>query len=458
MGGTFRKWYGNIEYVVNWENDGQMIKEFRDGKGQIKSYPRNPDYYFKSSVSWSDVTLGSSSFRFFPDGFIFDSTGHSAFPNENMTAQQLLAICNNKVYESIIKVINPTFHFHVGYFNKLPAIPLDEDKIADCVNENISISRSEWNSFETSWEFLKHPLLLYKENGSIESSFEKWKECTFNWFNQVKVNEEKLNQLFIEEIGLQDEFTPFVEDKDISIRKANIECDIRSLISYAIGCSFGRYSLDEDGLIYAGGKFDSSRYRSFPVVQDNIIPLYTGLDNDIVTRFLDFVSVTYGEETLSENLNYVADIIGRKLNETSRETIRRYFLNDFYKDHVQSYSKRPIYWLFTSGKQKAFNCLIYMHRYDKSTLSRIRTDYLHELQIRMDAEKKTLLDVINGDGTTKEIANAKKELKSLDLKIEELRAYDEKLHHMADMQIEIDLDDGVAVNYAKFEGLLAPIK
>jgi hypothetical protein len=320
--------------------------------------------------------------------------------------------------------------------------------------------KRDWDAYETSWEFGKHPLIAYRENqGLIEVAFSKWKEYTEDNFDLIKKNEEENNRIFIEIYNLEDELQPEVSDKEISVKKGDLERDFKSFISYAIGCSFGRYSLDKEGLIYAGGEFDASRYQTFPADEDNILPILPGayFEDDIVTRFVDFVRVTFSKETLEENLDFIADAIGRKANETAREALRRYFLNDFYKDHVQVYKKRPIYWLFTSGKEKAFNCLIYMHRYDKTTLSRIRTDYLHEVQIRMDAEKKDLLDIIEGDFTAKEISNAKKELKALDKKIDELKAYDELLHHMADMQIEIDLDDGVKVNYEKFKGLVAKI-
>lgn len=451
-GGPYRKWYGNQEYVINWYDNGREL--LNDNKAVV----RNPSYYFKESVSWSDVTSSKNSFRYYENGFIFDSTGHSAFPNENVTYTQLLSVCNNKFYEYIIKILNPTLHFHIGYFNNLPATFINE-KIADrLVQENINISKSDWNSFETSWNFDKHPLLKYNSE-KIKSSFEQWEQFAEDQFNQLKENEEELNRIFIEIYGLQDELTPDVADEDVTVRKADLERDIKSFISYAIGCAFGRYSLDEEGLIYAGGEFDPTRYQTFPADQDNILPILPDayFEDDIVSRFIKFVEVTYGQETLEENLDFIADVLGRKKNETSRETIRRYFLNDFYKDHVQTYKKCPIYWLFTSGKEKAFNCLIYMHRYDKTTLSRIRTDYLHEVQNRYEARKQDLINIIEGDSTSKEIRDAKKELKSIEKKIDELIAYDEKLHHMADQQIEIDLDDGVKVNYEKFKGLVAKL-
>lgn len=342
----------------------------------------------------------------------------------------------------------------------LPLVINNINAVNQLVNDIVSISKKDWDNNEFSWDYKQHPILRSLENYStIKDAFEKWEHDIKFQFDVLKSKEMELNSIFIENYGLQNVLLPEVKDEEVSIRIADIERDVKSFISYAIGCSFGRYSRDEEGLIYAGGKFDPSRYKTFPADEDNILPILPGtyFDDDIVTRFIDFIRVTFSEEKLEENLDFVADAIGRRKNETARETLRRYFLNDFYKDHVQVYKKRPIYWLFTSGKEKAFNCLIYMHRYDKTTLSRIRTDYLHEVQTRLDAEKNDLLEIINGDSTTREINSAKKDLKSLDKKIDELIAYDELLHHMADMQIEIDLDDGVKVNYGKFKGLVAKI-
>lgn len=454
-GGEYRKWYGNNEYVVNWEKDGDELKNYKN------AVIRNSDYYFKECITWNDITSKKVSFRYKKAGQIFNDAGPSIF-GDIKDLQYLLGFGNSIVSEEICKLIAPTIHYGVGQIAKLPIIIEEEfkEKVSELTLQNISISKTDWDSFETSWDFECNPLVRrYREGRTFQYTFNEWNSFVNNQFELLKNNEEELNRIFINIYSLQNEYKPNVNCDDITIRKADLERDVKSFISYAIGCRLGRYSLDEEGLIYAGGEFDASRYKTFLVDEDNILPILSGayFEDDIVTNFIDFVRITFSEETLEKNLDFIADAIGRKKTETAREAIRRYFLNDFFKDHVQTYKKRPIYWLFTSGKEKAFNCLIYMHRYDKTTLSRIRTDYVHEVQNRMDAEKNDLLNIINGDSTVKEIATAKKELKSLDKKIDELKKYDELLHHMADQQIEIDLDDGVKYNYELFKGLVAKI-
>lgn len=442
-GGQSRKYYGNDIYVVDWSDEA---KKYYASYGGLC----NPKFWNKEGITWSLLSSSGQGFRVKSKGSQYSSVSPTIFNEDFSIDKSVMGFLNSKISHYLLKILNPTLATNVNNVLSLPYdYQISNNKIHELVDENINISKSDWDSFEISVDFKRHPLMKFKEGSNrICDVFEKWNKYSSDQFAHLKNNEEELNRIFIEIYNFQDILTATLSDEDITIRKADKDRDIKSLISYVIGCMFGRYSLDEEGL------------STLTVDQDNIIPILSGayFEDDIVSKLIEFVKVIFGEETLAENLNFIADYLGKKDGDTAKETIRRYFLNDFYKNHVQTYNKRPIYWLFTSGKQKAFNCLIYMHRYDKSTLSRIRTDYLHELQIRMDAEKKTLLDIINGDSTTKEIATAKKELKSLDLKIEELRSYDEKLHHMADMQIEIDLDDGVAVNYAKFEGLLAPIK
>lgn len=452
-GGAFRKWYGNNFFLVNWENDGKEIRNFS------KAVVRNPNYYFRKGLTWSSITSNSISFRYCDEGFLFDSKGPMCFALNEENTIYLLGLLNSKIVDEFLKILSPTMDFNQGPLGKVPVKLQNIECVNRICKENIEISKVDWDSFETSWDFAEHPILTYRNSDKIEQAFNDWFNFTKKQFYKLKENEEELNRIFIEIYGLKDEMTPGVEEKDVTIRIANREREIKSFISYAVGCMFGRYSLDEEGLIVAGGKFDSSKYKTVKADEDNIIPILSEnyFEDDIVSKFVEFVKVTFGEETLSENLEYIAETLGKKSNETAKETIRRYFLTDVYKDHLQTYKNRPIYWMFTSGKQKAFNCLIYMHRYDKTTLSRIRTDYLHELQDRLDTERKSLVDVIEGDYSTKEKSEAKKKLTPLDKQIDELKKYDEVLHHMADMQIEIDLDDGVKVNYEKFKGLLAKI-
>lgn len=464
-GGDFRKWYGNNEVVVNWENNGNEIRNFKFENGKLRSAPRNTEWFFKEGLTWTKISSGNFAVRYKEPGFIFDDTGRSAFTEDPKLIKIIIGLFCSKLAFEILKILNPTMSFTNGDIYRVPflndEIRAYSKEIVQLVNANIDIGKKEWDSFETSWNFKKHPFLIYNsEMNNIEVAYKEWSNQSLYWIHEMKHNEETLNSIFIDLYGIQNELTPTVDESNITLRKADIYTDVRSFISYAVGCLFGRYSLDEEGIVYAGGHFNPEKYRKFIVDKDNIVPIFSGayFEDDMVSRLIDFIKVSFGELSLAENLEFVAKILGKKNSETSKEAITRYFLNDFYKEHLQTYRKKPIYWLFTSGKQKAFNCLIYMHRYDKSTLSRIRTDYLHELQIRLDAERKVLLHTINGEGNKKEISNAKKELKSLELKIEELRAYDEKLHHMADMQIEINLDEGVAVNYAKLANLLAPIK
>lgn len=291
----------------------------------------------------------------------------------------------------------------------------------------------------------------------ISDKFSAWQsECDAR-FNQLKANEEELNRIFIDIYGLQDELTPDVADKDVTVRKADLQREIKSLISYAVGCMFGRYSLDVDGLAYAGGAWDAAKYKTFIPDADNILPICDDayFPDDIVGRFIDFVRTVYGADTLDENLKFIADALGGK--GTPQEVIRSYFLNDFYADHCKIYQKRPIYWLFDSGKKNGFKCLIYLHRYRQDTIARIRTDYVHELQSRY---RTAIEDLTNRLATAApaERARLNKQLTRRKDQAAELHTYEEKIHHLADQMIAIDLDDGVKHNYAIFQDVLAKIK
>ncbi|WP_449619499.1 BREX-1 system adenine-specific DNA-methyltransferase PglX [Robertmurraya sp. Marseille-Q9965] len=454
-GGSYRKHYGNLEIVVDW---GEEAREFY--KTNKTSNLLDRKFWYQEGITYTDITTTrASTFRYLPTGCVFDKSGPTISNVENLL--YVLALFNTKIVDSYLQFLNPTMHIQVKDVKNLPII-INENKkdvIESLESKNIDITKSDWDSYEVSRDFKKHPILLYKAESSVEESFNNWSNIAEEMFVNLKNNEEEINKIFIEIYNLENDMTPTVEVEDVSVRKTDKEKDVKSFISYAVGCMFGRYSLDEEGLVFAGGKFDSEAYQTFKADKDNVLPVLSGsyFEDDIVSRFVEFVKVTFGEATLQENLDYIADTLGKKGGETAKETIRRYFVSDFFKDHVQVYKKRPIYWMFTSGKQKAFNCLIYMHRYDKSTLSRIRTDYLHELQNRLFAERKGLVSIIEGDSTVKEISNAKKELKTLDKKIEELKAFDEVLHHLADKQIELDLDEGVVRNYEMFKGLLAKI-
>ena len=458
-GGSFRKWYGNNEYVVNWEFDGIEIRNYKDPNGKLRSRPQNIDYYFREGITWSTIST-SLSMRYSPLGFIFETKGSVCFTKDNKYKQYLLGLLNTNIVDVFLLVLSPTLDFHEGPIGRIPVIITESEieKINDFVSNNISISQTDWDSFETSWNFKTHPFLLHQKN-TIKKSFEEWWTFAEQQFAQLKANEEELNRIFIEIYGLQDELTPEVEDKDVTIRKADLQKDIKSFISYAVGCMFGRYSLDVEGLVFAGGDFDESKYKTFIPDMDNIIPITENdyFDDDIVSRFIEFVRVVYSEETLEDNLVFISNALYPTGKTSSRDLIRKYFVNDFYPDHVKMYQKKPIYWQFESGKQGGFKALIYLHRYEKYTVPAVRTDYLHPLQRKYDAEIKNLeMRIGLGSTADKDKTKYQKEIIELKKKIDECRLYDQVMAHIAHQAIELDLDDGVTVNYAKFQDVEVP--
>jgi hypothetical protein len=456
-GGGFRKWAGNLDHVVDWSSEAR--EHYR--KDPICRII--PEYlWYKKGITWGLITSNLPSFRVLPEGTTFDKGGSSIFFEDYSYYHFFLALLNSKIFTYIANILNPTLNFQVKDVRAIPIIFPNDDtkqKLDRLVVENIQLSEDDWDSFETSYHFANHPFFRFKNHsGLISEAFSSWNlDCTAR-FNRLKANEQKINELILDLYNVTD-IDPVVEDWDVTVSKANTERDVISFISYAVGCMFGRYSIDFEGLINAGDKLDVEYYKTYIPDSDHILPILSGayFEDDIVQRFSEFVEVSFGDQTLVENLEWIADALGKKKGETPKERIRRYFVNDFFKDHVQTYKKRPIYWLFTSGKQKTFTCLVYMPRYDKTTLSRLRTDYLHEYQILLDIEKKDLLNLIDGGYSTKEISHTKKELKLLDKKMAELRDYDEWLHHMADKQFEIELDDGILVNYGKFNKLVEKI-
>lgn len=444
-GGEFRRWYGNDENIVNWENNGTELRAFPG------SVIRNEDYYFKRCITWNDISSSKTGFRYVKGNSISNASGPSVYCNTNRLLY-ILGLCNSKVVEYIFAITCPTIHFEVGRVAELPIIIEKEGDVQEFVKDNLELSKTDWDSFETSWDFQRHPLV--RKVSTIAEAFSQWQAECDNRFDQLKANEEELNRIFIDIYGLQDELTPEEEDKDVTVRKADLSRDIRSFLSYAIGCMFGRYSLDEEGLIYAGGEWHVSRYHTFIPDADNCIPITDEeyFSDDMVGRFVDFVKIVYGADTLEENLDFIANALGNK-GDTSREVIRNYFLKDFYADHLKVYQKRPIYWLFDSGKQNGFKALIYMHRYDADTVGRVRTDYLHRAQKYVETAMQSAQYTIENASSASEKSKATKAVTKYTKQLSEMKIYDEAIAHIANQRIEIDLDDGVKVNYAKFQGV-----
>ena len=451
-GGNYRKWYGNKEYVVDWENNGYMIINYKDDKGKQLSRPQNIDYNFKQALTWSTLSSGPISFRYSDKNMMFESKGSECFVNnQKASIYSVQGFLNSFVCMYYLEALAPTVDYSEGAILKLPYISHDGQDVDNLVKQNIGLSRCDWDSFETSWDFKKHPLVSYSAN-KILTVFEMWsKECEER-FNHLKENEEELNSFFIDIYGLQDELTAEVEEKDVTVRKADLQRDIKSLISYAVGCMFGRYSLDEDGLAYAGGEWNDSKYDTFIPDEDNCIPITDEeyFEDDIVGLFCAWLKKVYGEDTLEENLDFIANALGNK-GKTSREIIRNYFLTDFIKDHIKTYQKRPIYWLFDSGKQNGFKALVYMHRWNADTIGNVRVEYLHRIQRVYEKEIIRMQEIIDNSHDNKEISNATKRKEKLQKQIKETKDYDAKIAHLALSRIDIDLDDGVKVNYEKVQ-------
>ncbi|MBZ9624737.1 BREX-1 system adenine-specific DNA-methyltransferase PglX [Clostridium sp. FP2] len=486
-GGEHRKWYGNHEMVVEWQDDGKKIRNFKSDSGKLKSRPQNTIYYFKKGITWNKISTGNFSVRYKEEGFIFDDTSRSAFIENYDDLLLILGLLTTKLSKIILNILNPTLSYTNADISRIPVLIDDirknSIKILDIVRWCIKKSRDDWDSFQTSWDFKTHPCLKLLDKGEqyrLSAIFRIWETECEETFEQLKNNEEELNRLFIDIYGLQDELTPDVEDKDITIRKADRERDIKSFISYAVGCMLGRYSIDAEGLIYAGGDFkdkwnlEDKKVRKIETDEegniisdswveatllpdgDNVILITEDeyFEDDIVSRFIDFVRTVYSDETLEENLDFIADSIGRKPSETARQAIRIYFIKGFYKDHLKVYKKRPIYWMFESGKNDGFKALVYMHRYNEQTVAKVRTDYLHTLQRKYEAEmQRQQLIVDSEEYTIKDRTVAKKKIDRISKQIEECREYDQVVAHLANEKISIDLDDGVKVNYEKFQGV-----
>lgn len=614
-GGNYRKWYGNNEDVVDWLDDGREVKNFFDENGKLRSRPQNQQFYFQEGGTWTAISSSTFSVRYFPKGYIFSNAGMAIFTEINLLLT-IIGFLNSKISRKYLSIYNEGLNYNQGDIAKLPIVnDLSDEILLNVVKQNISLSQSDWDSFETSWDFAIHPLLSTKHE-LLEDAYASYKQIVNSRFAQLKANEEELNRIFIDIYGLQDELTPEVEEKDVTVHRIFDSKDdvpeamkgsnyiltqqqvVKSLISYAVGCMFGRYSLDKPGLVYAGGEISdqwieiSGQYylrevvekyvaqelqRTYSMAEINVadggdLPigeitatrgaiftfgsdakssninsvqycrgtskkLYEGIrelsvnsqgiecgagntaynlcspeildaiasgtgselvqrgwqdadsidwqaihcklttnhygadkdaiipisdneyfNDDIVARFVEFIKTAFGadEKTLEANLNFIAAALGG--NGSARDVIRAYFNNGFYADHCKTYQKRPIYWLFDSGKKNGFKCLIYMHRYQKDTIARIRTDYLHEQQSRYRTAISDLQNRIDNAASTGVRVKLQKQLATVQAQVEEARLYEEKIHHLADQMFEIDLDDGVKHNYAIFKDVLAKIK
>ena len=498
-GGPYRRWYGNYDYVVNWENNGEEILQLATKLyGTPTRTAKSIEKYFLPGFTWSDVSTGLFSIRKTFSGCIFDTTAPtiSTKNNNGTPSNELLGFLNTKVAQKMLSLLAPTIHYNCGSIALMPVYYINNSTVKNMVDECVSMSKEDWDSFETSWDFKVHPLVKLKMAGAyawgddepamrIESSYKAWEETCEGRFQKLKANEEELNRIFIDIYGLQDELTPEVEEKDVTVRKADLQRDIKSLLSYAVGCMFGRYSTYKDGLLFAGEPYSlqafvdkmnerpgtisaeelERAYRNEGIVvdemffpdADNVIPITDEeyLDDDIVSRLCAWLKAVYGADTLEANLDYIAKALGNK-GSTSREIIRNYFLNDFFKDHCQTYSvtgsgKRPIYWLFDSGKQNGFKALVYLHRYTPDTIGNLRIDYLHKMQRVYESEINRMQDMMDHSGNAREVAAASKRKDKLAKQLKECREYDEKISHLALSRIELDLDNGVKVNYRKLQ-------
>ena len=500
-GGSFRKYYGNNEYLINWKNDAEEIRKIPT------SVIANYDYFTKEGLTWSTVSSSNFSVRDFKEGFIFDNGGCCIF-SKKIVKSELLGLLNTKVFGKLFSEINPTINFQSGEISKMPIIfsknKIIKNTIDNIVQQNISISKEEWDSRETSWDFERLSLIDSKD---LKTAYENYCSHWRDNFVQLHKNEEELNRLFIEIYDLQDEMDEKVSFDDITILKKEakiVEIDnskaknfssdsekylydrgvslefnkdelVKQFLSYTIGCIMGRYSINKSGLIIANsddilelsenkfivkgsdGEIRQEIESKFLPDEFGIIPITDEKDfsNDIVEKVKEFIKIVYGEESLKDNLNFIAEALGNKDNKSAEEIIRTYFIKDFYSDHLQRYQKRPIYWLMNSGKKNAFSCLFYMHRYEPLTVARVRADYLIPYQEMLENKRKFIERQLSDDDiSAKEKKNIEKQLKELDTLLKELREYANEVKHIAEQKISLDLDDGVNINYEKLGAIL----
>ena len=495
-GGAFRRWYGNREFVVCWLNEGNVIREY-SGSGNII-----PDMFYRKCVTWSLITSSKFSVRYLDETFITGDAGPVCYP-DLQKLWYVLGFLNTKLADYFAQLLNPTLNFSNGVIGKLPLNDTMEGAIhiSDIAKNCVGYSKWDWDAYETSWDFAGPPVLGKSgtevqtniganedeilclcafDPSSLSTSYYNYRTLCQRVTNKMKELEEENNHIFTKAYGLQDEIAANVPIEEITLfanpryryrgKLSEAELETRSkedtmkeLISYAVGCMMGRYSLDEPGLIYARSRnigFDTSKYKTFPADSDGIIPITDAewFDDDAALRLFRFMETAWAKDGLEDNLDFIADAIGRKTRESSRDAIRRYFVSDFFKGHLKTYKKRPIYWLFSSGKQKAFQALVYLHRYNEGTLSRMRTEYVLPLQSRLPRHIENLEKDREAELPASAKNKIRREIDKLRKQREELLRFDEKLRHYADMRIKLDLDDGVKVNYGKFGDLLAEVK
>lgn len=458
-GGDYRKWAGNHTHIVNWENNGQELRNFQ------RSNIRNQGYYFKQGITWSSVSSGSFSSRFSPQGFLFNNAGNKIFIDDNSSIYPVLSFLNSKVSTHLLNSLSETLNFEVGNLARLPIIQniFSKEEISNLSQQNVSICRDDWNLYETSWDFGNHPLIEHKDDNvnTLTRAYKNFEKEVESRYKVLKKNEEELNIILITIYGLENELTPEINEDKISITKLDQESVTKSFLSYFIGNIMGRYSLDIKGLVYAGGEFDESKYKVFQPNKDGLIQITDEhyFNNDIIVRLREFLSIAFSPETVNENMQWLAESLTVKKNESPEERLRRYFIDEFFNDHCKTYQKRPIYWLVDSGKQKGLRTLIYMHRYQPDTMATIRFEHLQEIQSKYQNE----IDMIdtrlaNPSLSASDKRSLEKSKSDYQKKIEELQEFDKKLAMYANEQIDIDLDDGVIENYAQFGEVLAKIK
>lgn len=454
-GGAYRKWYGNYDYVVNWQNDGYEIRHFTDNRGKVRSRPQNTDSYFKPSITWSLITSSLFSMRYRLAGSIHDVSGMSLF-YKDQDLKIIMGLMNTKVGQYLLSMLNPTINFQIGNIISVPFLASNYDNSREIIQNSIKLSEQDWDAFETSWDF-KRSSLLTTNAATLQQAYNNWSQEASDRFNQLKSNEEELNKIFIDLYGLQDELTPEEDDKEVSVRKADQVRDIKAFLSYFIGCVFGRYSLDKDGLAYAGGDWNDFNYQTFIPNKDNIILLadrqYFEDSRDIIVRLKEFLSKTFKPDHLSDNMNFIAQTLDLKKFEkgtNAEQIIRDYFLNDFYKDHSKIYQKRPIYWEFSSGRNKGFKALMYLHRYTPDQLAMVR-HYLHDLQPAMNDLINVDQNLLDQEKTASAKSKYRKTISTLNKQMAEMVKYDQILDHLSQSPVDLDLDDGVLVNHDKLQ-------